>query len=99
MNTVAEGVNWIMANLLYGSGLRLLECLRLSVKDIDFAPYQLLIRAGKGNKDRITLRPAVVEAPLKTHLEEMWQLHQREATITATRTTPYSERRNERRTG
>ena len=73
-----EDVNWLMANLLYGSGLRLLECLRLRVKDIDFAQHQLLIRAGKGNKDRVTLLPAVVETPLKTHLEEVRKLHQRD---------------------
>jgi integrase len=43
-----EGMHWIMASLLYGAGLRLLECLRLSVKDIDFASHQILLREGKG---------------------------------------------------
>jgi integrase len=59
-----EGVHWIMASLLYGAGLRLLECLRLRVKDIDFASHQMLLREGKGNKDRRTMLPAAVQEPL-----------------------------------
>ena len=47
-----DGVHWIMVSLLYGSGLRLLECLRLRVKDMDFSSHQILIREGKGHKDR-----------------------------------------------
>ncbi|MGH8056403.1 MAG: phage integrase N-terminal SAM-like domain-containing protein [Candidatus Entotheonellia bacterium] len=47
-----EGVHWIMASLLYGAGLRLLECLRLRVKDIDFSSHQIVVHEGKGNKDR-----------------------------------------------
>jgi integron integrase len=50
-----SGVHWLVASLLYGSGLRLMECLRLRVKDIDFAARQILVRGGKGNKDRVTL--------------------------------------------
>jgi integrase len=59
-----QGVNWIMANLLYGAGLRLLECLRLRVKDIDFGTNQIVVREGKGNKDRVTMLPAIVRARL-----------------------------------
>jgi integrase len=56
---------WIAAMLLYGSGLRLLECLRLRVKDIDFGYRQITVREGKGGKDRVTVLPSVVEEPLK----------------------------------
>jgi integrase len=56
-----EGVHWIMASLLYGAGLRLLKCLRLRAKDIDFSSHQILVRKGKGNKDRRTMLP--VEYP------------------------------------
>ncbi len=59
-----EGVHWIMASLLYGAGLRLLECLRLRAKDIDFSSHQILVREGKGNKDRRTMLPAAVKEPL-----------------------------------
>lgn len=71
-----EGVHWIMASLLYGAGLRLLECLRLRVKDIDFAGHQILLREGKGRKDRRTMLPAAVQAPLTAHLEHVRQQHQ-----------------------
>jgi integron integrase len=72
------GVNWIMASLLYGAGLRLLECLRLRVKDVDFTVNQILVRQGKGNKDRVTMLPVSVKAPLVAHLEGVRQLHQRD---------------------
>jgi len=71
-----EGVHWIMASLLYGAGLRLLECLRLRVKDIDFASHQILLRQGKGNKDRRTMLPAAVQELLTAHLEHVRQRHQ-----------------------
>ena len=71
-----EGVHWIMASLLYGAGLRLLECLRLRVKDIDFASHQILLREGKGNKDRRTMLPAAVQELLTAHLEHVRQRHQ-----------------------
>ncbi len=64
-----EGVKWIMANLLYGSGLRLMECLRLRVKDIDFEYKQLTIRDAKGNQDRVTMLPDIVVEKLKKHLK------------------------------
>ena len=71
-----EGLHWIMASLLYGAGLRLLECLRLRVKDIDFSSNQILVREGKGKKDRRTMLPAAVKEPLAVHLEQVRQLHQ-----------------------
>ena len=66
-----SGVNLIAAMLLYGAGLRLLECLTLRVKDIDFGYRQITVREGKGNKDRITVLPASVEPRLKLHLEDV----------------------------
>jgi integron integrase len=71
-----DGVHWIMASLLYGAGLRLLECLRLRVKDIDFASQQILVREGKGKKDRRTILPAAVQELLAAHLGRVRQLHQ-----------------------
>jgi integron integrase len=71
-----EGVHWIMASLLYGAGLRLLECLRLRVKDIDFGSHQIVLREGKGNKDRRTILPAAVHELLTAHLEQVRQRHQ-----------------------
>jgi integrase len=55
-----RGTVRLMATLLYGSGLRLLECARLRIKDVDFNSNQIVVRAGKGNKDRVTLLPATV---------------------------------------
>ena len=52
-----EGVHWLMGHLLYGAGLRLMECLRLRVKDIDFSANHIVVRQGKGNKDRLTMLP------------------------------------------
>jgi site-specific recombinase XerD len=59
-----SGTPWLMAMLLYGAGLRLMECCYLRIKDIDFAQNQILIRAGKGDKDRHTTLPAVYEPEL-----------------------------------
>jgi integron integrase len=71
-----DGSDWLMAMLLYGAGLRLMECLRLRVKDIDFATNQIVVRAGKGDKDRHTMLPAAVKESLCKHLERMKRLHQ-----------------------
>ena len=65
-----------MALLLYGAGLRLLECCHLRVKDIDFATNQIVIRDGKGRKDRVTMLPAAVKAALIAHLERAREQHQ-----------------------
>src|SRR5438876_7651995 len=63
-----EGTHWLVAGLLYGSGLRLMECLRLRVKDVDVSYRQLTIRDGKGEKDRITMLPKRLMQPLMRHL-------------------------------
>ena len=71
-----EGVEQLMATLLYGAGLRLMECLRLRVQEIDFASHQITVRAGKGDKDRVTMLPASVVEPLRKHLEQVKRLYQ-----------------------
>jgi integrase len=71
-----NGVPRLMAILLYGAGLRLLECARLRVKDVDFARNQITVRAGKGDKDRVTMLPAAVKSPLATHLESVKRQHE-----------------------
>jgi len=71
-----HGVPRLMAMLLYGAGLRLLECAHLRVKDVDFARNQLVVRSGKGDKDRVTMLPAVVKAELTRHLEAVKQQHE-----------------------
>jgi len=60
------GVEGLVAHILYGSGLRLMEALRLRVKDLDFGRRELLVRAGKGGKDRVTMLPGELEAPLRS---------------------------------
>jgi integron integrase len=71
-----SGVPWLIANLLYGAGLRLTEGLRLRVKDIDFTVNHIIVREGKGDKDRITMLPTVVKEPLTAHLARIRALHQ-----------------------
>jgi integron integrase len=73
-----NGSDWLMAMLLYGAGLRLMECLRLRVKDVDFTSNQIVVRAGKGDKDRRTMLPAAVKEPLTKYLEAIKRLHQRD---------------------
>jgi integron integrase len=70
-----EGTPWLVAGLLYGAGLRLLDGLRLRVQDIDFAAGELLIRDGKGGKDRRTMLPQVLMPHLQRHLEHVRQQH------------------------
>ena len=71
-----RGAPWLMACLLYGAGLRLMECCRLRVKDIDLQRNEISIRDGKGLKDRVTLVPGKLRGPLAAHLEEVQQQHQ-----------------------
>ena len=73
-----NGVNWIMAMLLYGAGLRLRECLRLRVKDIDFSRNEIVVRQGKGDKDRVTMLPASLKELLGAHLERVRRVHERD---------------------
>ena len=72
------GATRLAALLMYGSGLRLLESLTLRVKDVDFSGRQLLIRAGKGNKDRRTMLPESVCDELAAHLRRVQALHERD---------------------
>ena len=71
-----NGTSWIMTMLLYGAGLRLMECCRLRVKDIDFSQNQIVVRAGKGNKDRHTMLPTAVKDVLYKHLWHVKRLHE-----------------------
>ena len=73
--SAVQGVPWLIANLLYGAGLRLTEGLRLRVKDLDFTANHIVVREGKGDKDRITMLPSVVKEPLTTHLVQVRALH------------------------
>jgi integron integrase len=73
-----EGGAWLMACLLYGAGLRQIECLTLRVKDIDFAYRQIVVRDGKGGRDRATMLPENLVRPLQAHLDKVRALHQRE---------------------
>jgi integrase len=72
------GDKWLMASLMYGSGLRLMECLRLRVQDIDFARNEILVRDGKGAKDRITMLPDSLKEPLQKHLKKVKAIHERD---------------------
>lgn len=69
------GVEWLVCNLLYGAGLRLIECLRLRVQDIEFTNNQIIVRSGKGGKDRVTILPEAVKEALKAKLEDVKKLH------------------------
>jgi integron integrase len=71
-----DGTPRLMALLLYGAGLRLLECARLRVKDVDFARHRLIVRGGKGDKDRMVPLPAVVAGDLTRHLEAVKRQHE-----------------------
>src|SRR3972149_11459146 len=72
------GVPRLIVTLLYGAGLRLQECLELRVKDIDFERHQVVVRRGKGQKDRRTMLPVTVEERLATHLEAVRRQHQKD---------------------
>lgn len=69
------GTHLLMAKLLYGSGLRLMECIRLRIKDVDFNQNKLFVRAGKGGKDRVTLLPTNIHDELKAHIDRVIELH------------------------
>ena len=73
-----NGVPRLMASMLYGSGLRLLECCRLRVQDVDLATNQIVVRGAKGDKDRVTVLPAVIKPDLARHLDRGRAQHQRD---------------------
>jgi integron integrase len=73
-----EGVYRLMAHVLYGTGLRLMECLRLRVKDVDFDRNRITVREGKGFSDRMTMLPAVLKPALREHLDQVKKLHEQD---------------------
>lgn len=77
MNHV-EGTSGLVLRLIYGTGMRIMECLRLRVKDVDFERREIVVREGKGFKDRVTMLPQSLAEPLQEHLTRVRQLHQRD---------------------
>jgi integron integrase len=73
-----RGEKWLMARLMYGSGLRLMECMRLRVQDIEFERSEILVRCGKGGKDRVTMLPESLKTPLQEHLRKVKAIHDRD---------------------
>ncbi len=73
-----SGTPRLMGVLLYGAGLRLLECAQLRVKDVDFSAGQMIVRDGKGEKDRVALLPEEIRPDLKNHLEFVYQQHRKD---------------------
>ncbi len=76
LKAMGGGMTHLMARLVYGSGLRLMECVRLRVQDLDFDQRQVLVRSGKGDKDRATLLPQALVEPLQRHLDRVKKTHQ-----------------------
>ncbi len=73
-----DGRAWLLASLLYGTGMRLMECLRLRVKDVDFARNEIIVRDGKGGKDRRTVLPRMLVESLQREIERARTLHARD---------------------
>jgi integron integrase len=73
-----EGEYWLMASLMYGSGLRVMECIRLRIKDIEFSQRAIIIRDGKGDKDRVTMLPDPLTPHLTAQIEQARMMHQRD---------------------
>jgi integron integrase len=73
-----DGVTWLMAALLYGAGLRLMECMRLRVQDIDLVRREVLVRHGKGGRDRRTMLPAMAIEALQAQLAQARRVHERD---------------------
>jgi integron integrase len=73
--THMHGTHGLMAQLLYGTGMRLMECVRLRVKDVDFDKGTITVRSGKGDKDRVTVLPEVLRVPLQSHIERLQGLY------------------------
>ena len=74
-----DGREWLMASLLYGTGMRLMECIRLRVKDICFESNEILVRDGKGGRDRRTMLPAKLCDPLRTQFEKVKEFHREDS--------------------
>jgi len=80
MQVIGEmrGVPRLMAKIMYGSGLRVMECMRLRVKDIDFSNHQIIVRGGKGDNDRLTILPGSIIPELEQMLQDVKALHQKD---------------------
>lgn len=75
-----KGTSWLMASLMYGTGLRLMECCRLRAKDVDFGRREIVVRDGKGRKDRVTMLPDSLKEALQVHLVRAKEKHARDLT-------------------
>lgn len=73
-----NGIHYLMASLLYGTGMRLMECVRLRVQDIEFDLNMIVVRDGKGKKDRVVPLPQLLKRPLEVHLIEVRDLHRKD---------------------
>jgi integrase len=73
-----DGTSWLMASLLYGSGLRLMECVRLRVKDLELTRCEIIVRDGKGGRNRVTMLPTRLVSHLKDQLGHVKSLHERD---------------------
>jgi integron integrase len=78
-----RGTQRLAATLLYGSGLRLLECLRLRIKDVDFERLEIVVREGKGDRDRVTMLPVVARTALARHIRRVQERHEQDIEIGA----------------
>ena len=78
---VMSGIHQLIATLLFGTGMRLLECLRLRVKDVDFALNQIVVRDGKGWKDRVTMLPQRIKPELEKYLARVREIHRRDVVM------------------
>ncbi len=76
-----EGIAHLLCTLMYGSGMRVMECVRLRVHDVDFARNEILVREGKGGKDRHTMLPASVKGVLERHLIRVKNLHEQDRSV------------------
>ena len=76
-----DGTKWLIASMLYGTGMRLSECLQVRVKDIDFEAMQIAVRNGKGAKDRITMLPGSLVEPLSRQLERIHLMFERDLEV------------------
>jgi integron integrase len=72
------GDKWLMASLMYGAGLRLMECLRLRIQDVDFGRKEITVRDGKGGKDRMTMLPESLKLSLQEHLQKIKKIHEKD---------------------
>jgi integron integrase len=71
-----DGVHWLMGQVMYGAGLRVMECVRLRVKDVDFGYRQIVVRDGKGKRDRVTMLPEIITDALQRHLLKVKRVHE-----------------------